>query len=144
MRVEGSVTINRPVKDVWDFVLEPSNGPKYEKGLLEQRYTSDGRAGVGTELLRVSKIMGQTSRNTYKVTEFEEHKKVTYAPLTGPGPVDVGFTFESAGQGTKFNYWLQSHPKGLEKVIELLFGGMIRGGMTSSFARLKSLMESGG
>ena len=144
MRIEGSLTINRPVKDVWEFMQDSSNGHKYEKTLVSEKYLGDGPRAVGTKMERVTKMMGKTARNTFELTEFEEHKKLTWKPLEGPMPLDGGFTWEAAGEGTKFGYWFQTNPKGFEKVIEFIFSPMIRGGINGSFKKMKAVVESEG
>lgn len=47
-RTEASVTINRSAEDVWKFITDVSNGPKWDEGLTEWRQTFAGPLGVGT------------------------------------------------------------------------------------------------
>ena len=46
-RFETSVTIDRPVEEVWKFITDLSNMPKWSN-ILESKQTSPGPMGVGT------------------------------------------------------------------------------------------------
>ena len=59
MNFEGTVTIEKPVEEVFAFVLDPSNSARWQTGVVEERQTSDGPMGVGAEGIRVEKVIGK-------------------------------------------------------------------------------------
>ncbi len=57
--VARSITINRPVAEVFAYVSEVSNEPAWHTDVLEARQTSAGPIGIGTTfLIRVKPSMG--------------------------------------------------------------------------------------
>jgi uncharacterized membrane protein len=47
-RVATSVVINRPPEEVFEFVSNFENNPRWQSGMHEARITSEGPLGVGT------------------------------------------------------------------------------------------------
>lgn len=57
--VARSITINRPVAEVFAYVSDVSNEPAWHTDVLEARQTSEGPIGIGTTfLIRVKPSMG--------------------------------------------------------------------------------------
>jgi ligand-binding SRPBCC domain-containing protein len=53
---EHSVFINRPVQEVWEYVSEPSNHPKFEPP-ESREWTSGAPHGVGSTYHAVSRFL---------------------------------------------------------------------------------------
>ena len=47
-RVEGEIIIYRPVEEVFDFVADERNEPRYNPRMLDAEQISEGPIGVGT------------------------------------------------------------------------------------------------
>ena len=45
--IEGELVINRPVEEVFDFVVDERNEPRYNPRLLPVKQTSPGPSGYG-------------------------------------------------------------------------------------------------
>ena len=45
LTVEGSIVIGRPAEDVFAYVSDQTNAPRWQRGLLEVRRTTDGPIG---------------------------------------------------------------------------------------------------
>ena len=48
IKIKQSVTINRPVEEIFEYMVNPENEQRYRSGLLELEITSEGPYGVGT------------------------------------------------------------------------------------------------
>jgi hypothetical protein len=48
--IEGAIVINRPVEEVFDFVADERNEPRYDLRMRRAEQISDGPIGVGTTL----------------------------------------------------------------------------------------------
>ena len=57
-KIEANVIIDRPVEDVWSFMLDVSSLPKWIPGNLEGKVTSEGPIGMGTRF-RIDDPRGQ-------------------------------------------------------------------------------------
>ena len=49
MRLESSILIRRSPEEVWAFLGNLKNVPKWDQGVGDVRQTSQGAPGVGTE-----------------------------------------------------------------------------------------------
>lgn len=46
--IVGSIDIDRPVEEVFDFVADQTNEPLYDPQMISSTRTTDGPLGVGT------------------------------------------------------------------------------------------------
>ena len=62
--VEGAITINRPVEEVFDFVADERIEPRYNTQMLRAEQISAGPIGLGTRFRAESKAMGRIAERT--------------------------------------------------------------------------------
>jgi hypothetical protein len=60
VRITDSTIIDCPVEEVWRFMSDPSNTPKWYQGTLEVRQTSEGSIAVGTTFEAVVHFRGRS------------------------------------------------------------------------------------
>ena len=78
-RFEATVTIDRPIEEVFDFLADGENDPKFSPRVLEIRKTTDGPAGVGTVYASTVKDAGMKTKREFELTEFERPKRIRWA-----------------------------------------------------------------
>jgi hypothetical protein len=54
-RVEGEIVINRPVQEVFDFIADGRNEPRYNPRMVRAEQISTGPIGLGTQFERSSR-----------------------------------------------------------------------------------------
>jgi uncharacterized protein YndB with AHSA1/START domain len=81
-KIEANVVIDRPIEDVWKFISDWSNAPKWLPGALEVKQTSAGPLGVGTTIQ--SKWSTRPSQTASRVTEYEPGRKITLEATSPP------------------------------------------------------------
>jgi len=113
--VTHTVTIDRPVSEVFDFVAESSNEPKWDVDVEEVVQPSQGPLTAGTRFEWVLKLLG-TKRIAGEVTAFESNRLIE---LT---------TYETSG---------------LLKLLEPLIKRMPRNPNTRTAENLKLVLEGG-
>lgn len=80
-KIEASAVINRPMEDIWKFMIDLANTPKWDPGVLEAKQTSAGPIGVGTTVqTRHPKDRVLNAR----VIEYVPGQKFTLEFTTGP------------------------------------------------------------
>ena len=137
-----SVTIKRPVEDVFAVVSNPENAPKWQSGTLEAKQTSPGPIGVGTTTRSVSTVLGRRIEFEFEVTEFEPNRKQAGRSKSGPFPVQASTTFEPIEGGTRVNQTVEAEPGGFFKLAEPLLVTMTKRQFQSNLDNLKDLMEA--
>lgn len=107
-RFEGTARIDRPIEEVFAFLADGTNDPKFSPRVLEMTKTTDGPTAVGTVYASKVKDAGMTTSREFEITEFvppsrirwaERSKNLVYVPEGGYHLVPV----EGATQLTVFN-----------------------------------------
>ena len=141
-RIETSVTIRRPVEEVFDFVTNVANVTQWQSGILESSQTSEGPMGVGATMRVGVRAMGRQLRWTLEVTEYEPNQKFGWKSTSGPYPMHGGYTFESVNGGTSLTFVGEAQLGGFFKLIEPLVRRSIQKWREANFGKLKDLLEA--
>ena len=62
MHVENTITIERPIEEVFEYVSTPENDPTWVSASIKNQRTSPGPMRVGMTIEEDVKIFGRTSR----------------------------------------------------------------------------------
>ena len=140
-----SVTINRPVADVFAYVADGEKCAQWRSGVLDiKRITGDGSVGT-TYQQGVSGPMGRRIPADYMVTVYEPNHRLEFQTVTGPARPHGRYDFEEAdGGGTRLSFALDANLGGLKG---LFMGGMVQKTIDSevmAIDRIKPILESGG
>src|SRR3954468_12429730 len=76
---KGSAAIDRPIEEVFAFLADGHNDPKFSPRVLEIAKTTDGPTGVGTVYASTVKAAGMKSKREFRITEFEAPTKIRWA-----------------------------------------------------------------
>jgi uncharacterized protein YndB with AHSA1/START domain len=140
--LETSIVINRPVEEVFAFVSNPENYPKWFSGSREVKITSAGPIGVGTTFRTVVTFLGRRIEGEIEFTEYEPNRSFAEKTKSGPFPVENRVTFERVEGGTRVTSSQVAEPGGFFKLAEPLLVRMIKRQFEADAANLKDLMES--
>jgi Polyketide cyclase / dehydrase and lipid transport len=75
----GSAVIERPIDEVFAFLADGTNDPKFSPRVQEIRKTTDGPIAVGTVFESTVKDAGMTTSRKFELTTFEAPTKVRWA-----------------------------------------------------------------
>ena len=97
----GSAVIDRPIGEVFAFLADGTNDPKFSPRVQEIRKTTDGPVAVGTVFESTVKDAGMKSSRVFELTEFEEPTRIRWTErsknaVTVP---DGGYDLEAVGDG---------------------------------------------
>jgi uncharacterized protein YndB with AHSA1/START domain len=71
IRIETIVQIDRPAEEVFAYISNFENNPKWQSGQIEARITSEGPLRVGSTYDQVAKFLGRRIVSTFEVVEYE-------------------------------------------------------------------------
>jgi hypothetical protein len=74
----GSAVIDKPIDQVFAFLAEGTNDPKFSPRVQEIRKTPDGPSGVGTIFESTVKDAGMKSSRKFEITVFEPPTKLRW------------------------------------------------------------------
>jgi uncharacterized protein YndB with AHSA1/START domain len=141
-QIEKSITIARPIGDVFAFVADQRNAPEWQIGLLEVRRTTEAPLGVGSKHVVVRKLMGRRIEATNEYVRFEPDKVVTFKGDSGPMHFEFSYLTEPSPEGTRLTGHMEMQSGGLWGLAEPLLASSVRREMEANLPALKELMES--
>jgi uncharacterized membrane protein len=139
---ELSIMINRPIEEVFAYVGEMQNGPKWQPALVEVRRITEGPLGIGTQYTGVRKFMGRRMESVIEYTTYEQNKKVAFKSISGPSPLEQSFLFEPTTEGTRITSRLEMQTSGLMGLAEPLIASGLKREVDANFGILKDMLES--
>ena len=78
-KFSGSAVIERPVDEVFAFLSDGTNDPKFSPRVQQIRQTTEGPIGVGTVFESKVKDAGMTTSRKFELTAFEAPTKIRWA-----------------------------------------------------------------
>jgi uncharacterized membrane protein len=135
------VTIHRPAGEVFAFIADGLNGPKWRSGILDIAHVSG--SGVGATYKQGVKGPGGRRLDAdYRVTMYEPNSRLAFEAIAGPVRPTGQYVLEEVDGGTRLTFALEAELGGIKK---LLMGGAVQKTMDSEVQateRLRSLLES--
>jgi uncharacterized membrane protein len=136
-----SLVIHRPVEDVFNFVSNYQNSPRWVSGELQHTKVSAGPIGVGTVIRTTGRTLGLRIAATRIVTVYEPNARYAFKSEYQQMPVTTTFLFEPTHGDTRLTVVVEGEPSGLFKAAAPLILGTIRQQFEGDLRRLKTLLE---
>jgi hypothetical protein len=143
-RFGATVTIERPIAEVFAFLADGENDKKFSARVLEIAKATEGPPGVGTVYASTVKDAGVKTQREFKLTEFEAPTRIRWSEssknlVTVP---EGGYDLVAEGDRTQLTFFneLQGHGPGV------LFAGLAlrsaRNGADAFAQAIKAAVES--
>ncbi len=143
-RFEGTAVIDRPIEEVFAFLADGENDPKFSPRVLEIRKTTDGPSGVGTVYASTVKDAGMKTQREFKLTAFEAPTRIRWTELS-KNMITVpegGYDLASEGEGTRLTVHNEFEGHGFGKLILPLALRSARKGADDFANAIKAAVES--
>ena len=130
-----------PVEDVFDYVADECNEPRYNAQMRHAEKISDGPIGVGTQYRAEVVSGGRPVSMVIEVTAYERPGRL--ASMTTMSAMDVAYTltFGPVREGTRTRWSGEIEPHGMLKRIGPLVAWMGRRQELRIWTGLKGLLE---
>lgn len=137
-----STVIERPAQEVFDFVTEFPNDPKWQRGKESCTWTSPGGLRVGATYEQRARFLGKEIVNNFTVLDLEAGRRVVYESRDGSFPLIVTRSVEDLGDGrTRFTEAVRGEASGFFKLASPLLQPLVRATIRKDFRALKTLLE---
>jgi uncharacterized membrane protein len=137
------ILIDRPVENVFAFISNPMNLPKWQSMVAKVEPAFSGPVGIGSKYKIQSEVMGRKMEGVMEITDFIPSEKFGFKNVAGPVQVQAVVTFKPAGTGTRLNLNGQGEPGGVFKLAEGVLAKQVKSQMEENLKRLKSVLEAG-
>ncbi len=143
MRVEGDVLIKRPIEEVFDYVADARNEPRYNPQMTSAEKVTDGPIGVGTKFRSVMTGTRLTVPMTVEFTEFDRPRRIAETAHMANMDVTGALFFEPEDGGTRMKWVWDLKPRGLYRFLGPLVTRMGDRQERAIWTGLKHLLEAG-
>jgi uncharacterized protein YndB with AHSA1/START domain len=143
-RWEATVVIDRPIEEVFAFLADGENDPKFSSRVLEIAKTTDGPPGPGTVYASTVKDAGLKTKREFKLTAFEPPSRIRWAEVS-KNVVSVpegGYELAREGTGTRVTIYNVLDGHGAGKLIAPLALRAARKGADDFARSIKAAVEA--
>lgn len=131
LRNENRVEINRPPAEVFKFIADLCNEPRYVPNVLETEKISDGPTGVGTKYREVTRVMlGRRAVATYEITQYDPPTTFAFRGTSGRSKFRGKWVLEATDDGTLAKFSAEAQLAWPTKYLERF----VRGSVAATFA----------
>jgi hypothetical protein len=141
VRIAGEIVINRPVEEVFDFVADERNEPRYNPRLRRVEQLSAGPIGVGTRFRAETVTLGRPVPMVIEFTAYERPRRLRSATHMSTMEIDGTLAFESVAGGTRMHWSWELRPRGVLKLLSPLVARIGRRQEEAIWAGLKRHLE---
>lgn len=141
INLTSSTLIERPVKQVFDFVSRPENDFQWQDGILATVRLPKDSGAIRTFFRSIGHLMGRRNLSTFEITEYTPNKNYGFKSLSGPVHSSTSYTLEDVSGGTRINISVQATAPNFFHVTEKLLWKTMKIQLEEDLARLKTILE---
>jgi uncharacterized membrane protein len=137
LEFENTIPIERPIDEVFAFLSDFENIPKWNYYVLEVRQLSESPIGIGTTYHQLRK----TDQQDFRIVEFEANNTVAVKTLPQSSPsFERRFTLYEEGDTTRIrDQWKLD--TGRPALLERLARTRVKSAVAENLSKLKELLE---
>ena len=141
--VKTDIFINRPAAEVFEFISNPENNPKWQNGMQSCVITSEGVWGLGSTYDQKAKFLGRDIVSSFKITAFEAGRLIRGDTIESSFPISFTRIVEpdESGAGANVHVEVNGDPSGFFRLFMPLMNWMVGRSIREDYRRLKALLE---
>ena len=145
LKVQTRIDIARPATDVFDFVADQTNAPRWQRGLHEVRRITPGPVDVGTEHVFVRHFAGMSIKSRNRFTGYDPGRFVSFEIPSGRITGEASYLVEPTGTDTsRLTSEMNFRVVGLAGLAAPLLARVLERDSKRDEAALKELLEHTG
>lgn len=144
--IEVTVTrdIARPAAEVFAFVADATNNPRWQDGMRSCVWTSEQPIGVGSTYDQAASFLGRKIRSRFEVIEYESGIVIAAKTIEGSFPITFRRSVEVVDEASsRVTAVITGDASGFFKIAEPMMRPMVRRSIDRDYDRLRTLLEAG-
>ncbi len=143
-RVEAGITIAAPPEEVFAFVADLANLPRWQSGIVSARRTSPDPVAVGSTARVVRDMAGQSLTVDLTITEFEPGRRLALASQASGVSVTATLEMEPNDDATVVRSGIEIKAgSAFMAPLEGMIANAAGGELASGLERLRDAVEGG-
>jgi carbon monoxide dehydrogenase subunit G len=136
---ENTVIIRRPVEEVFSFLADFENVPRWNYAIVETTKVSPGPVGVGTTYRQIRSVP-RRSEEGFEVTAFEPPRRLEVQGQIGPFRARISYLLEPTGSGTRLRNAVDLGSSGLSTIVALPVTSRVKHAVAANLDTVKQLL----
>lgn len=141
-KFEINLVINRPIEEVFAFISNPENLPRWRTGTLDIKRNSSGPFGMGSVVSGRFTFLGRPFDGDLEIIAYEPHEKYGTKMVGGPFPLEARYALEPTANGTQLTMVVEGTPGGFFKLAEPLVVSLAKRSYEADLNNLKEMLEA--
>jgi len=139
---EGSVSLDRPAAEVFAFIADVRNDPRWHTDVLEARLLEGTAVDKGSTFeIKTKPVMGISGARV-TVSEYDPPSRIVFDVRMGKLEPTTTFTVIPSGKGCRVTRRIDMEPQGVMRLMVPFMGGMMRKRNAGFLANLRRVLES--
>jgi uncharacterized protein YndB with AHSA1/START domain len=113
---ENTVTIRRPIEDVFAFLADFENIPRWNYAIVETHKVSQGPVGVGTSYQQVRSVPSR-SEERFEVIAYNPPRQLEIRGQLGPFPSRLSYVLDAIPEGTRVTNAVELELRGPSRLL---------------------------
>jgi uncharacterized protein YndB with AHSA1/START domain len=139
---ETNVLIDRPVEEVFSYVSDPRNFPRWNSAVETVRKTSVGQDGAGAKYVMERELPTGRAINEVDVVASEPPREFAIRATTGPTPFLYRYRFVAANGETIVHLDAEVELPRPAALLPQLARRAVKSGVDQNLATLKQILEA--
>jgi uncharacterized protein YndB with AHSA1/START domain len=139
---ETITRINRPIEEVFAYVSDPRNFPRWNSAVQAVRKTSAGDTGVASSYLMERALPTGRAVNELEVVTREWPREFAIRTTAGPTPFRYRYGFSAENSETVVHLYAEVDLNGPAALLPRLARRAVKKGVDDNFATLKQILEA--
>jgi uncharacterized protein YndB with AHSA1/START domain len=137
---ENTVMINRPTPEVFAFLADLENIPRWNYAIVETHKVSQGPVGVGT-IYRQVRSVPRRSEERFEVTAYDPPRRLEIRGRLGPFPSRLSYALDAIPEGTRVTNAVELELRGPGRLLGPVAVPRVRDAVAANLQKLKELLE---
>ena len=137
---ENTVVIRRPIEDVFGFLADFENVPRWNDAIVKTHKVSQGPVGVGTIYQQVRSVPSW-SEERFEVTAYNPPRQLEIQGHLGPFPSHLSYALDAVPEGTRLTNAVELELRGPGRLLGRVAVPRVRDAVATNLQKLKELLE---
>jgi len=142
MKFTITITINRPVADVFAYLADLEKLPRWNYAIQQTRKVSPGPVAIGTRYDQVRTVPTR-QEESLEVVELDDGRKLTVRGTLNKLPARLGYDLEPVGETTVLTNSVELTVQGPLVLASPLATRHVKQAVAANLAVLKEILEGG-
>jgi uncharacterized membrane protein len=139
---ETDVRIGRRIEEVFAYVSDPLNFPRWNSAVQAVRTTSAGQSGVASTYSMERELPSGRAVNELEVVASERPREFAIRTTAGPTPFLYRYQLSAENGETVVKLDAQVELPGAAAFVPQLAGRLVKKGVNDNLATLKQILEA--